>query len=110
MKFKYFFTLTKLIFIVAVPLVLLILPAGFFDNGKSLCLSKLLLNVECFACGMSRACMHLIHLDFEEAYAYNMASFLALPALAIVWVQWFLKEWKMYKRYRYAMAAQPANE
>lgn len=106
MKRRYYFTIAKLIFIIATPIVLLILPKDFFDSGNSICLSKLLLDFECLACGMSRACMHLIHLDFEEAYAYNMASFIVLPLLGIVWVQWFFKEWKMYKRYRLAFASE----
>lgn len=92
MNFRYWFTIAKLVFIAAAPVVLLLLPAGFFDNGKSLCLSQVLFDVECYACGMARACMHLIHLDFEEAYAYNMLSFIVLPLLAVIWVQWFLKE------------------
>ncbi len=42
--------------------------------------------------------MHLIHLDFEEAFAYNMASFVALPLLGVVWIQWGLKEYKILKK------------
>jgi hypothetical protein len=94
MTFRYWFTVVKLAVIVLTPIILLVLPAGFFDGGESICLSKLLLDVECYACGMTRACMHLIHLDFEEAYAYNMLSFIVLPLLAVIWVQWFIKERK----------------
>jgi len=97
MKLKYYFTLAKLIFIVGVPISLLLLPKDFFDNGESICLSKILFNVECYGCGMTRACMHLIHLDFEQAYAYNMISFIAFPLLCVVWVQWFIKEFKMFR-------------
>jgi len=99
MKFRYYFTITKLAFIIITPIVLLILPANFFDSGESICLSKVLFNMECYACGMTRACMHLIHLQFEEAYAYNMLCFIVLPLLGVIWVQWFLKEWKRYKFY-----------
>jgi hypothetical protein len=98
MTFRYYFTISKLAFIIATPLVLLLLPAGFFDGGESICLSKLLLNRECPACGMTRACMHLIHFDWEEAYAYNMMSFIVLPLLGIVWIQWALKEYKILKK------------
>lgn len=102
---KYFFTITKLAIIIAAPIVLLLLPAHFFDTGESICLSKLLAGTECPACGMTRACMHLIHLQFEEAYAYNMMSFIALPALAIVWIQWGIREWKIFRRLRLQRAA-----
>jgi len=98
LKFRYYFTIAKLALIVVAPVVLLILPATFFDNGESICLSKVIFNFECYACGMTRACMHLIHFDFEEAFAYNMASFIALPLLGVVWIQWGLKEYRMLKR------------
>lgn len=98
MKFRYYFTIAKLAFIVVTPVVLLILPAGFFDNGTAICLSKVLLGRECPACGMTRACQHLIHFDFEEAFAYNMMSFIVLPLLAVVWIKWGLKEYKTLKK------------
>jgi hypothetical protein len=76
------------------------LPATFFDSGQSLCLSRLLLKTECPACGMTRGIMHLIHFDFEEAFAYNMMSFVVLPFLVILWVKWLLLAIKQYKRLR----------
>lgn len=109
MRYRYYFTIARLVLIVAVPVILLILPATFFDTGRSLCLSKVLFDFECYGCGMSRACMHLIHFNFEEAYAYNMLSFIVFPLLAIVWVQWFFKEWKLFKRYRAAFAVAPTT-
>jgi hypothetical protein len=98
MKLRYYLTIAKLALIVVTPVLLLILPATFFDNGESICLSKLLAGVECPACGLTRGCMHLIHLDWEEAYAYNMMSFIALPLVGIVWIKWGIKEWKIFKK------------
>jgi hypothetical protein len=97
MKFRYYFTIAKLAVIILTPIVLMFLPADFFDNGESICISKVFFNVECYACGMTRACQHLIHFDFEDAYAYNMLSFIALPLLGVVWIQWGLKEYKIFK-------------
>lgn len=77
--------------------MLLLLPANFFDNGQSICISQILLGKECFACGITRGIMHLIHLDFENAFAYNMLSFIVLPLLVIIWVQWFLKKLQLFK-------------
>jgi len=94
---RFYINIVALVFIVVTPIVLLLLPADFFDHGKSICLSVLLLNKQCPACGMSRACMHLIHGGFEDAYAYNMLSFVVFPLLCIIWVQWFIKEFKMHK-------------
>ena len=97
MRYKYYFKILLICFIIIVPSVLLLLPANFFDNGQSICISQILLGKECFACGITRGIMHLIHLDFENAFAYNMLSFIVLPLLVIIWVQWFLKELQLFK-------------
>ncbi len=86
-----------LLFIFLTPIVLLILPIDFFDTGATICVSKLFTQKECYACGLTRGIMHLIHLDFETAYAYNMLSFIVFPLLGLIWIQWFLKEYKLYK-------------
>lgn len=97
MKLKYYYRIFLLFFLVATPIVLLILPADFFDNGTTICLSKLFTSKECYACGITKGIMHLIHLDFENAFAYNMLSFIVFPLLSLIWVQWFLKEYKIFK-------------
>ena len=79
------FAYVRLATLILIPVVLLGLPANFFDAGQSLCLSVLLFQQECFACGITRAIMHLLHLEFEEAFAYNMMSFIVLPALIVLW-------------------------
>jgi len=83
---------------VIVPLVLLALPATFFDHGQSLCLSKLLADMECYGCGMTRAIMHLIHLDFAQAWFYNKLSVVVFPLLSFLYAQEFLKEVKLARR------------
>jgi hypothetical protein len=75
----------KLILLILIPITLLILPANFFDNGKSVCLSVMLLDIECYGCGITRAIMHLIHFDLEEALYYNTLSFIVLPILIYTW-------------------------
>ena len=75
----------KLILLILIPITLLILPANFFDNGKSVCLSVMLLDIECYGCGITRAIMHLIHFDLEEALYYNSLSFIVLPILIYTW-------------------------
>ena len=76
----------KLILLILIPITLLILPANFFDNGKSVCLSVMLLDIECYGCGITRAIMHLIHFDLEEAFYYNSLSFIVLPILIYTWL------------------------
>jgi hypothetical protein len=100
-----FLAICKMILMVITPIILLILPADFFDKGQSICLSQLLFGVECPACGMTRGIMHLIHLDLENAFAYNMLSFVVLPLLILIWIQWFFKELLLYKKLKAALNA-----
>lgn len=78
-----------------IPVFLLLLPAHFFDDGPSICLSVLLLGQECFACGLTRATMHLIHFDIEGAYALNKASFVLFPLLVYLWASTLYKIWSL---------------
>jgi hypothetical protein len=85
---------------VLLPLVLLLLPADFFDQGQSLCLSKLLLGIECYGCGMTRAIMHLIHLDIRGAAGFNKLCFIVFPVLSGLWAQWFWRDLKRLRQLR----------
>jgi hypothetical protein len=68
------------------PFFLIILPPDYFDYGKSICPSKVFLNVECLGCGLTRGVMHLIHLDFEAAWQFNKISFVIAPVGILFWV------------------------
>lgn len=68
-------------------IVLLILPANYFDTGRATCLSVIFFEMECYGCGMTRAIQHLIHLDFKEAYEFNKLSFIVFP-LAVGMILW----------------------
>lgn len=92
--------MARLVLYVLLPLVLLILPASYFDDGGSICLSVLLFNKECYACGMTRSIMHLIHLDFTEAVYFNPIGFLVFPLLTYIWIKYFLKNWHRYNKAR----------
>ena len=74
-----------LIILILIPFILLILPADHFDHGNSICFSVILLDSECYACGMTRAIQHLIHLDFSIAYDYNKLSIIVFPVLILAY-------------------------
>jgi hypothetical protein len=69
------------------------LPASFFDHGQSLCLSVLLLNKECFGCGITRAIQHAIHFDFYTAWNYNKLVVIVAPVLFFLWLKWLRDAW-----------------
>ena len=73
---------------------MIILPADYFDKGQSICVSVLLFDKNCYACGMTRAIQHLIHFDFEQAYEFNKLSFLVLPLLIVSYYNTIKKVYK----------------
>ncbi len=71
--------------LILIPIVLLVLPSNYFDNGQSVCVSVLLFDQECYGCGMTRGIQHLLHLDFLTAYEFNKLSLIVLPLLVYLW-------------------------
>lgn len=74
------------------PIVLWLLPADFFDQGGIVtCPSRAFFDIECFGCGMTRAVMHMHHLEFADALFFNMGVVAIYPALVGVWGFWVYK-------------------
>ncbi|MFH0895521.1 MAG: DUF2752 domain-containing protein [Bacteroidota bacterium] len=85
MKFKKLLRFFYISGLIAAPIVLLILPADYFDEGQSYCPSVLLLHRHCPGCGITKAIQHLIHFDFQIAWEYNFLSFFILPLGIFFW-------------------------
>jgi len=80
------------------PILLWLLPGDFFDYGDTvLCPSRLLFDIECFGCGMTRAIMHAHHFEFDDAVYYNTGSLLVYPGLIFVWCLWVYRAYKRIK-------------
>jgi hypothetical protein len=82
-KNAFLFNLTYLGVLVAFLLTLLILPKDFFDNKPSACPSMLIFNKPCSACGLTRATLHFIHLDFKKAVRYNELVLIVAPTTLV---------------------------
>tara|TARA_R110002050_G_scaffold300786_1_gene472681 strand:- start:19760 stop:20074 length:315 start_codon:yes stop_codon:yes gene_type:complete len=86
----------KVIVLIALPIVLIILPSTYFDEGKSISIFAFF-GVEdlVYSTGMTRGIMHLIHLDFQKAIKFNRLSFVVLPLLIILWTKILLNEFNV---------------
>lgn len=84
--------MARLAFLLALPVVLWALPADYFDEGQSVCVSRLLLDVACYACGLTRAVMHLMHFDVQTAFFFNPLVFVVMPLLIWLWAKWLLQD------------------
>ena len=87
MTFKKTLIRTYLSVLVIIPIILLLLPANYFDKGQSICLSVLLFEKICYACGMTSAIQNLIHFDFHDAWKFKKLSFIVLPLLIISYLK-----------------------
>lgn len=79
------------------PFVLLCLPPDFFDYGETTCPSYNLFGVKCPGCGITRATMHLVHLELKQAWAFNKLAFIIDPFLAFLYIKIILKYFKKAK-------------
>jgi hypothetical protein len=85
-----------LVVYILVPISIFLLPMNFFDSDTTVvCLSRLLLDMECWGCGLTRSVMHALHGDFSGAWGYNKLIVVVLPLLIAVWAK---NLWKILKR------------
>lgn len=80
-----------------------------FDSGPEVCIFTLLSGYHCPGCGMTRACMHIIHFDFVPALEYNKMAFVVLPVLCGLLVAEFVKTYKKIKNYHSANTPKEAQ-
>lgn len=69
------------IFILA-PLLLILIPTTFFENGHSICIYKNILGFDCPSCGMTRAISCAFHLQIKKAFEYNKLVIIIFPLLS----------------------------
>ncbi|WP_414691941.1 DUF2752 domain-containing protein [Pedobacter glucosidilyticus] len=102
LKHNKYFLAAKLVCLAAFPLWLISIPkSSFDDHSQTLCLFTLLTDIECYGCGLTRACIRLINLDFVGAWNFNKVSFIVFPILCFLLLQEFiLTSKKFYKAYQ----------
>jgi hypothetical protein len=87
---------------IAVPFILWILPADYFDSGSSWCPSQRLLDIECLGCGLTRSIQHAMHLDLSTAWTFNKLFVVVFPVMIMIYVHViglaFGKKWFYFLR------------
>jgi hypothetical protein len=92
-------TITKIV-LIAIPVILILLPANYFDYGQSISVFALF-GVEdmAYSTGMTRSVMHLIHLDIDKSMDYNKLGIIVLPILILLWFIYLLKSFNIRLRF-----------
>lgn len=84
----YYFIL--LLSMIILPIVLLSISKTSFDTGPTTCIFTLFTGHKCLGCGMTRACMRIIHFDIKGALLYNKMSLIVFPIIAFYYAKEFL--------------------
>ncbi|HHG84447.1 MAG TPA: DUF2752 domain-containing protein [Bacteroidetes bacterium] len=90
-----------------VPIFLLFQPTNYFDQGQSISLFELIGVENYYSKGITRGCMHLLHLDFAGAAAYNRLSFVIVPLLISIWAFSLYREVKVVNRLYFSSSPKP---
>jgi hypothetical protein len=76
--------------------LLFIVPFDWIKEQHSVCIYKLVTGHECIGCGMTRAVLSVIHLQFENAFKFNKLVIIVFPLLAYIWAKTIFKLQKSY--------------
>ncbi|WP_291657792.1 DUF2752 domain-containing protein [Clostridium sp.] len=80
----------KFIAVVIFPILVYLIPVSAVEKNPAPCISRLLFNVECIGCGITRACLNALHFNFAQANEYNKLVFIVLPLCCICYVKYLI--------------------
>ena len=74
---------------IILPIILFFIPLEWLNKQHSICLIKNIFGVECFGCGIARAIIAGVQLDFTKAIEYNKIVTIVLPLFIYEWFKNF---------------------
>lgn len=86
----------KIIVALLINIILLFIlyniPVDRLNNSNvSICVFKNIFGVECWNCGMTRAFLSILHLDFYAAFSYNKNVIIIFPLTLFIYVYTWYK-------------------
>jgi hypothetical protein len=73
------------------PFLLSLASLDNLSRKSSICLFKAIFGIECWGCGITKAVIAAIQLDFERAFLYNKLIVIVLPLMIYLWVKEIIK-------------------
>jgi hypothetical protein len=70
---------------IVLPYLLYLIPLDWLNKQHTICLIKNIFGVECFGCGITRAIVSGVQLDFIRAIEYNKMVIIVLPLFIYEW-------------------------
>jgi len=84
------FVLLKIVIIIFAPILLIVVPTAYVENGPSICIFKNIFNFDCPGCGMMRAISCVFHLQFIKAFNYNKMIIIIFPLLTYIYIKYII--------------------
>ena len=85
MKVTNFRTKLLVFLYIVFPIVLFMVPLDWLHKQPTICLVKNIFGVNCFGCGITKAVISGVQLNFTKAFEYNKMVIIVLPMLMYVW-------------------------
>ena len=73
--------------ILVLPILLYLVPLDWLNKQHTICLFKNIFGLDCYGCGITRAVLSALHLNFEDAINYNIMVVIVLPLLIYIWIR-----------------------
>lgn len=77
--------IAKIVFFILLPLYFSTKSLDTLDHERSFCLFKNIFGHECWSCGMFKATIACLQLDFARAFHYNVLIIIVFPLLVYLW-------------------------
>ena len=78
-------SITLLFAYIILPIILFFIPLEWLNKQHSICLIKNIFGIECYGCGITRAIISGVQLDFTKAIEYNKMAIIFLPLFIYEW-------------------------
>ena len=79
--------ITLLFAYIILPIILFFIPLEWLNKQHSICLIKNIFGIECYGCGITRAIISGVQLDFIKAIEYNKMVIIVLPLFINEWIK-----------------------
>ena len=73
--------------ILVLPILLYLVPLDWLNKQHTICLFKNIFGLDCYGCGITRAVLSALHLNFKDAINYNIMVVIVLPLLIYIWIK-----------------------
>lgn len=88
LKIKGFLSSPKLhlVVLIIIPVAMILLPVEWINgSGMPVCIWWHITGHPCWGCGLTRAMVSVMHLDFTEAWEFNRLAVLVFPIMSWFW-------------------------